>query len=531
MNPQQHSVLSPRQVARILVVHAKSWLVPAVVVGLLAAVYAVVHRPTWESSQALIVRDEVANNEDGPGKFSHADEMKAVQETILELTKSRGVLTAALDELGPPADYTGNAAAWPTPRDVADLRDAIQLAPPKGAEFGKTEVFYLRVSDHDRDRAVALNDAICDRLQARFQQLLDAKAQSVIHELVKKVQLAKADLDESTARLTAIEKEVGSDLAELRVLNEVGSGESTLRRTMSEIHNELRQARAAEKANRQLLVLLKEAQDDPGRLVATPNSLLVSQPALRRLKDGLLDAQIATAGLKGNRSDAHPLVVAAKQSEEEIGRHLHDELAIAVRGLQIELRLNSERLVLLDEQLADATGRLRRLAQQRAGYANQLAETNTRAKQLEQAEQRLGDARATHFSAGATNLISRVDVADAGTDPVGPGRSTIVAVGIATGLLIGLGVLFLTVPPVQPVVESAAEARPAELAVPTPHEPVSPAPISPAPVSPVPVSSVPVSPPPLPAGPIEPAFASDRRLSLKEALQKIEYGSCSELSV
>lgn len=499
MNSAQQSIPGPRELVRILAVHARRWLVPAAVVGVLAAVYAVARPDTWEASQALIVRNEAANKEAGPGKFSQPDEMKTVQETILELVKSRGVLTAALKEVGPPADYRKNQAAWPTARDVAEVRKTVKLLPPKGAEFGKTEVFYLKVRDHDRGRVVALNRAICDQLQARFQQLRDAKARSMTDELVKAVHLAKADLDESTARLSGIERQVGSDLAELRALNQAGNGDSALRRTITEIRNELRQTRAIKEANRQLLALLSEAWDDPGRLLATPNRLLESQPALRRLKDGLVDAQLNTASLKGSMSDEHPLVRSAKGSEEEIGRHLHEELAISIRGLEVELRLNSDRAALLEDDLAQATERLGRLAGLRATYSNQLAETANRAALLERAEQNLAEARATRASAKAASLISRIDAPDSGINPVGPSRAMIVLIGAAGGLLTGFGVLFLTVQPRQP---SSEDTRLAEHPARSPLPSVQPA-----------------------VEPAESVLQPRRSLSVKQALHKIEYGS------
>ena len=213
--------------------------------------------------------------------------MKTVQETMLELVKGRAVLLGALREVGPP---TSQAAAgdWPSDRDIEQLREAVKLSPPKGAEFGATEVFYLEVRDHDRSRAIALNQAISTELQAEFQQLRDKKAQSMIAELTKTAAVAKADLKGSIARLSKIERQVGSDLAELRVLNnEATSGDSAIRRTVTEIESELRQARAGRQANEQLLGLLRAAEEDRGRLLATPNRLLESQPSLRRLKDGL----------------------------------------------------------------------------------------------------------------------------------------------------------------------------------------------------------------------------------------------------
>jgi uncharacterized protein involved in exopolysaccharide biosynthesis len=461
MNPAPHLTFGPKEIARLLVTYQKRWLVPAVVVAVSVAVYAVVAPATWEASQALIVRNDAANNETAPGKFKQPEEMKTIQETILELVKSRGVLEAALQEIGPPTGRANSSHAWPADRDIETLRKNVKLSPPKGAEFGKTEVSYLEVRASDRERAIELNRAICGQLQTRFQRLRDAKAQSMIDELLKTVHLAQADLKESTGRLAAIETHVGSDLAELRALQEPAAGDSALRRTATEIRGELREICTAEKTNQEFLAVLKAAQDDPGRLLAAPNRLLESQPALRRLKEGLVEAQLRTAALQASMSGDHPRVQAARQTEEEIGRHLHDELSIAIRGVEVDLRVNRNRKALLEEQLAQATQRLDRLAQLRAGYANEAAENAHRTTLVARAQQNLAEARAAQASAKAASLISRIDAPDTGMRPVGPTTAMMLLLGIAGGLATGLGVLLLSVPPPAPAATGPAPPRPA----------------------------------------------------------------------
>ncbi len=443
MNTASPQVIPATQILRTLAAHPGRWLVPAVLVSLVAAAYAVLRTPTWEATQALIVRNEAATSHEEPGKFRHADEMKTVQDTILELVKSRGVLEAALAEVGPPADRTSEAV-WPSAEEIAAVRGQIRLAPPEGAEFGTTEVFYLEVKDHDAQRAVALAGAICGQLETHSQGLRDAKARSMIEELAKSVALAEADLQASTARLTETEESAGRDLTELRILEDSNSGQSVLRQTLSEVQNELRQVRLAQQSHHELLALLKAAQRDPGHLLATPNPLLESQPALRRLKDGLLDAQLRTAQLQGGMSDRHPRVMAAREAEEQVGRQLHDELAVAVRGLQVDLRLAGGREAMLQQRLDDATARLAWLASVRATYANLATETRNRAELLKKAQQNLAEAHAAQASARATSLISRIGSPETGTAPVGPGRATILLVGIAGGLLLGVGILVLT---------------------------------------------------------------------------------------
>jgi len=302
------------------------------------------------------------------------------------------------------------------------------------------------VRDHDRARATALCRAVCDQLQVHFQKLRDEKARSMIRELARSVELARAELDLSTARLSAIEAEVGSDLGELRALDDGTADDSALQQTKGEIQAELRRIATARNSQEQLLALLRVSQNDAGRLLAAPRDLLESQPALRQLKEGLLAAQIHTAQLLGTMSEEHPEVRAARESEEEIGRHLHNELAIAVRGLEAELEMTRQREALLNIQLAQANQRLSRLARLRAPYANQVAENAHSQVLLERAEQTLADARARQAAANAATLITRLDSPDAGHRPVGPGRAMIALGGIAGGVLLSLGLWVLQLP-------------------------------------------------------------------------------------
>ena len=310
MSQHRHSASTPADVIKLLKANRRSWLLPMVIVAVAAFAYSLVRPATWEASQALTVRDEAAGG-DRPGKFHVVEDMKTVQETILELAKSHSVLAATLKQAGPQNDGADRLTS-PTDQDVAALQGAVRLSPPHGAEFGKTEVFYLQVQSHDRERAVALASALGDQLKQRFADLRDSKAQSMVDELTKTVTLSQADLKAASDRLAKIDAAVGSDLGELRILADDVSGDSPLRRSVTEMETELRAARAVNESNQELLLLLKGSKDDPKPLLAAPSRLLESQPALRRLKDSLLDVQLRTDQLLGNMASEHPHVRAAK---------------------------------------------------------------------------------------------------------------------------------------------------------------------------------------------------------------------------
>ncbi len=440
MNCTQPSSLRPADLWFLLRRYPKRWLFPVVACTALAGAYGVFRAEQWEATQALLLRNETTARDDALGGFRDADELKIKQETLIEVARSRKVLHAALSDVGP---RDGAASAgYPTEEQIADLRDALSIAAGNGAEMGRTEILHLRVRDRDKRRAMVLAAAIARHTQAGLSALRDAKAESLLRELRKTVDLNLADLRAAQERLAALESRVGVDLAELRMLDVSATGDSDLRRRLNELEHELREAQQALRSNEELLALLQTAQRDPQALLATPNRLLESQPALRRLKDALVDAQVRSAQLLGSMTADHPSVKDAVAAEEEIRAHLHRELDTAIAGAMAELRLTADRVAMLQGQRDTTAAQLQQLASLRAEYSALAAEVRHSTQLVEEARRNEAAARA---SAASASVLSLIDVPVTGPYPVGPGRVTILMAGGAGGLLLGLAVLFLTV--------------------------------------------------------------------------------------
>lgn len=431
---------------RLFVRYPLRWIVPAAVVTTSVAAYAFLKPPTWEAVLTLVVRGDAIGAGDALGRFRDLTEMKKLEETLLETAKSRASLQAALTAVGPGPDAK-NTGPFPSPQDVDDLAGAVTIVPPKGSEFGTTEMLYLQVQDRTPQRACALAEAVAAQMFDRFQRLRDERAGSVVQELEKAVELARAERDKSVQTLGEFERRIGGDLAELRNLEQQGSGDGDVRKLTVELENELRQAEQAVRNLRELKALLEPAQLDPTKLLATPNRLLESQPALRRLKDGLIDAQLRTSQLLGSMSHEHPLVRAALDNEQEVRRRLHDELTAAMTGIATELGPAEALVRDRSERLAAARARLDRLASVRAEYSALNAENQHHARQLEQAEKQLLDARAAQAGAAAANLVAQIGAAEAGSKPLGPGKTTLLLLGVVGGLVVGAGCLLLTAAP------------------------------------------------------------------------------------
>jgi polysaccharide biosynthesis transport protein len=262
------------------------------------------------------------------------------------------------------------------------------------------------------------------------------------------VAMADGDLGSQTAMLSAFEAKIGADLAELRTLNADVGAQSASSQELQAIEAERRSNEAQRRENERLLKLLSAAQGDTQQLLATPGSLLKSQPAVSQLKTELVKAQVHTAALLGSRSEKHPFVVAARQTEELLRRQLHDEVAVAIRGLEVDVELGAEREEALSAKSAAIRERISQLAHARAEYSKLLASVANHTRLVEAARTNLADARARRAGAVSASVISRIDSVEAGVRPVGPSRKTVTAGGGIAGLLLGVGLVFLFANPV-----------------------------------------------------------------------------------
>ncbi len=432
------------QFKRHLAAHLPIWLIPTIAIGTVGSIYALVKPKAWRASQPFLVRDEASGEMGGlSGRFDTAEARKAAQETIIQVARNRTVVRKALEQLA----ASGKRGPQPTEENIQAVQGGINVTAPKGAEFGETDVIYLLVEGPTATQCVQLNEALFDQLSLRLQALRDRRAESIVRELSEKLKLTQENWNTATTALETMEREVGSDLGELRTMNQSGAGDSNLRTSLSQIKADVRAAESSRTTLEQQLELLLAAYGDPTTLVATPNGILESQPALRRLKDGLIDAQLRVAELLGNMNEDHPAVKAAMTAEEEIRQHMHAELTTSIRGIRAEIKVSDAVIGSFEKQLKDVQQRLDRLASLRARYSNLVDDVNNRSDEVKEAQRDLAEARAIKEAAVKASLITRVDQPDPGNGPVGPSRLIIMGVSWIGGLMTGFGLLLVTVNP------------------------------------------------------------------------------------
>lgn len=462
--------LTPQRCLQLLIEQRRVWIRPAIACALIAFVYAIFMTRLWEAHQGLVVREEASvTSSKQPGKFADLYEMRTFQETLLELAKSKQVVTATM--MNVEEAETGKPAKQPDAEQIEKFRKRLSMSPANGAEFGKTEVFYFSVKDPSRERAIQLVAELIKQLSIRLGELRCERSQGLITELEKQVELATEVHQGENARLKEFESKVGADLGELRTLHSAMGGQSDLRQQLVDLEKESRAADVRLHEAEDLLMVLEGAQDDPQRLIAMPSSLLKIQPTLQRLKDGLVDAQLQVSKLAGNRTAAHPQMQAAIEAVEKIREELHQELAVVIEGLHVDIGLSNNHLEILNSQIADIQSRLSRLAEYRAEYSSRVASVDNSRLVLNQARKQLSEVRAKQAAAQNAHLITAIDSPETGPHPIGLGRTMVVLLGALGGLVMGLAWLFLNFPTGATTLEQQEQPKQPEQIVTAPAPP------------------------------------------------------------
>ncbi len=430
----------------ILLQYKLRWLIPTILIGCAAFAVAARLTDTWEVKQAVIVRNVATVSEGSPGEFRGTEPLRRTEDMIVQICRSRLVLISALDAVGPPEDLADERAeAWPDQTAFESLREAMTIEAPNGAEFGTTEVFYISLRDKSRERATALVTAIFDQLRDRMGELRALRAQSLVAEAEQAAALAQESLDATTQKLTALERSVGPDFVELRMLESSTHGNGDLVRSMIAIEQEISEIERANQVSDTLLEILDAASNDPRAVESAPAELLAQYPNLVALKDALTAAELRTAALQKNLLPTYPSMMAAAREEEAIRARILSEVENAILTLVADRKVRLARLPLLQKQQEEVAERVARLADVRAEYSNLVRMLAHGQQEVQATSRRLAEVRASQAMARNNSIISRLDSPDLGSESVGPSPKLVAVGGILGGLMLGVGLVFLTV--------------------------------------------------------------------------------------
>jgi succinoglycan biosynthesis transport protein ExoP len=439
-----------KHLRNVLLLFSPLWVGCAILFSAAGVGYSRVSRDYWSASQPMVLRDETTGAVERLGRFGSQTELKAAQETILEIARNYEVVTAALKAIGPPP---GNpSGTWPSVAVVeGTARKHVNVRAPRGGEFGGSDMFYLQVQQDSPERAQQFCDALFDSLAEQMRQVRQVRGDSLIAELNHAKALAQERLKTAADNMREIEMNFGSDLGELRNLTEAINGEGANRRALEDAGKELQIAELELEKLISLRDFLTRGLSDPNHLLVSGADLLTRQPSLQRLKDGLIDAQLARSKLSGTMRPDHPKIKTAETAEIAIIQAIKEEIASVLESMQPMIKIETERVERLSAKRDNLETRLERLAEIRTVYSRYVSEVKHRTTLLEQAERALTDAEASRSAAVSTNLLVRLGPVTVSDHPVGPSTKMLAAGGGTAGVLIGLGIVFLVAPgPKQP---------------------------------------------------------------------------------
>ncbi len=432
-----------------LFVEKRHWvIIPMLLFTSLAVVYSVFKQEYWESRQALYIRDESGMQSSDQGRFSSVDSMQTVQETILELSHHPVVVRQAMRDVGPYKKpwLKRSLKNWPSDKAVADFMKSVSISAPKGAEFGRTELIYLSVKAETVDRATKLAEAMTHRLVGQMKVLRRQKYESMIDELAKKTSLARVELERAVTQLERLEKQLGSNLVELRVLNNNSMGSSTTRSSHTSITGQLQVAKSEYNRKKLELNRLLELRDDPASIMATPSDSIRNDPALSGLQKAMTEAKALHARLSGEMSADHPRVRAAALAKIKIQDQIAKQVHLTIDSLSADVAMTRKKIDLLTRQVRASDGNITSIANLRAKYQKLTKEVEHRQSYYAQVETELAKARSNRAAATAASTIQVVDDPIRGVQPIGPGGKVICLAGMVGGALTGIGLIWLFAP-------------------------------------------------------------------------------------
>lgn len=443
-----------KHITSVLWTYRVLWIAPVVAAFALSVVYVMFMRgETWSARQSLIVRDDLLGQSYKPGRFESLESMKSAQETILEIARKPLVIRNALQKLGPAPgrwfSFGTSDNGWPSEEMIESVQGSITLGAPNGAEFGRTEVIILNTKASTRERSRQFISLLLNEIIDKTNEVRSRRLQSMEAELIQARNAALAALEQSKSKLRSMDRQLGPDVDAMNALNDEQGSDNPIKRDLSQIRLEKRIVESDVETANAVLDMLIVARDNPNELVNISSELIRHQPALELLKKELISAQRSLASSKRRYTDDHPDVIGFKTEVEEIQQYIHRELSTAIAGMKNNVALLVLRSDRLNQEIQKLDARLVKLGENRADFLTMTSEVKQRNEIVNKTQKELAEIQGL-ASSGNANLLTAVDDPQVATRPDEMGKKATVLAGTLGGLMLGLGLVLLVAPTMDP---------------------------------------------------------------------------------
>ena len=427
--------------------HLGLLIIPAVIGFILATAYAFCLMPEmWTARQSFLIRDDLSGTAFKPGHFDSEESRKSAQETILEVARRPLVVRNVLEKLGPKSLMAGKN--WIDDETIEKTQKAIDISAPNGAEFGKTDAIVLTAKASSRERTRKFIELLSAEIMTQTNRIRSLRFESMESELSQSYLGAAQARDEAIDRLDKLAQRLGSDFGFLSLTNDSrynnqSTGVEGIKSEILRKQDELEQAEG-------VFASLSEALNNPEAAAQLPSELLIALPTLESAMSKMLDLREQLHVAKGQYSDRHARVRALVKALEFSQQQIYDSLTGEMAGVRASIALKKQQLGRLEDRIEEEKSRLVRLSKSRAEHraltaqVEQLGEVANRAKTAWKATKSRAE------TARSVGLITPTDVAQVNSRPDGVGKKIIALAGLLGGLMVGLGLVLLNAPPMDP---------------------------------------------------------------------------------
>lgn len=433
-----------------LIDYRRYWVVPMILGFAASAVYACfLYQKQYTARQSLIVRDDLMGDAFKPSRFESLDSMKSAQETILEIARKPQVVKKVLEQIGPESQPLFSfGSSYPSSEAIEDAQGQITFSAPNGAEFGRTEAVVLKVTSSSPERAAEFVKLLVEQVAVKLSEVKTLRLQSMQSELSSASRAAYVSLEKASADLQKIERSFGADITTIRGLTDPQSG-GTFDTKLNQIRQEKRESINQLTSAQQQKELLETAVLSGDLEFATSSELMSLQPALAALMENLSKAKAQLAIDEGRYLGRHPALRNSREAVKQQKQQLFDSLGLAISGLDSQISLAKSRVQRLDQSIEQLEEDLVNLTSQRVPYVTLQAEVANKTKVYSDLQGKLDEVESYIQSSGNIALMTPIDEPQVSNRADGPGRAMMVMVGTMAGLISGLGLVMLVVPPAE----------------------------------------------------------------------------------
>ena len=377
----------------------------------------------WTATQRLIIDDDFANElSDFANNWEFLD--SAAKQASLKFSQDHNV---AIDD------------------SKVNLRPASH--PVEGSEvYRRIRTISVQVSANTKQQAVELSNGVCTATETRLREAMHGRLDEEAFDHEASAQTVASQLETTEKLLAELPRRAQQELGGAAKDVVWSTGDSGLKRRLDRIRAN------ADHLEEQRLELQHECRrtkqflDNPAGLLEQRVSERDRNAKLKELRVGWATSLMQVTELQSRYTEAHPLLIAARETERSLAAQVHAELEKSSVVLEEELATNQADIAALEEEQAEvqlAMGQLKTYLDQ---YADAVEFSKQKRVELRAVESELAASLAKRESVDSVNLVSTPDAPSlAALEPEVDG-TTVVAGATLSGLILGFGLIFLFKP-------------------------------------------------------------------------------------